>query len=59
MDSQRHDATALHEVFDFQSAEFSAAQTVIEEDGQNGAVLFALERGEVGGIEQLARLLID
>ena len=58
MDSQRHDATALHEVFDFQSAEFAAAQPVIEEDGQNGAVLFALERGEVGGIEQLARLLI-
>ena len=58
MDSQRHDATTLHEVFDFQGAEFSSAQAMIEEDSQNGAVPLALERGWVGGIEQLARLLV-
>ena len=58
MDCQRHDATTLYEVFDFQGAEFSAAQAVIEEDSQNGAVPFALEGGGVGGIEQLASLFV-
>ena len=58
MDGERHDAPALHEVFNFQGAEFSATQTVVEEDGENGSVPLALERGGVGGIEQLASLFV-
>jgi len=49
VDGKGHDSSALNEMLDLESAEFCPAQAVVEENGENGAVPFALERGGVRG----------
>lgn len=52
-----HTLTALH-VADAQPAEFFAADAVIEQGGQDGAIALALERVFGRGVEQFAGLRI-
>ncbi len=56
VDTQIFDAASFGVVLDAQAAQFGAAQGVVEEDGEDGAVAFAFERVGVRGLHELPGL---
>ena len=58
VDGDGGNATALDKVLHAQRTEFGAAQSVVEEDGEDGAIAFAFEGGGIGGGQQRPSLVV-